>query len=91
MIAVEKDFFFHRCQRTVSYHAELSWPDNCPESAKQIVEETMSLDLINNIAREKKLITDSEHRKISIMIHGRMRQHLHTAIQREMEADHAEK
>lgn len=91
MIEAEKDFSFHRRQCIVNYHAELSWPENCPESVKQIIREAMSLNLINHIAREKKLITDSEHRKMSVLIHGQMRQRLHQAIQREMEAEHAEK
>ena len=51
----------------------------------------MSLSLINSIAREKKFITGSEYRKMSVLIHGQMRQRMHEAIQREMEAEHAEK
>lgn len=82
---------FRRRQCSVSYQAELSWPENCPESAKRIIREAMSLSLINSIAREKKLITEREYRKMSVLIHGRMRQRIQEAIQREMEADHAEK
>lgn len=82
---------FRRRQCSVSYHAELSWPENYPESAKRIIRETMSLSLINNIVREKKLITDSEYRKMSVLIHGRMRQRMQEAIQREMVAGHTEK
>ena len=89
MIEVEKDFTFHRRHRDVTYHAELSWPDNCPESVKQIIRDAMSLHLINNIARERKLITDREHGKMSVMIHGQTHRHLQQAIQREQEADHA--
>ena len=91
MIEVKTGRSFRRRQCCVSYHAELSWPENCPESAKQIIREAMSLSLINSIAREKKFITGSEYRKMSVLIHGQMRQRMHEAIQREMEAEHAEK
>lgn len=87
MIEVEKDFAFHRRNRDVTYHAELSWPDNCPESVKQIIRDAMTLHLINNIAKENKLITEREHRKMSVMIHGQAQQRLRQAIQHEV--DHA--
>ena len=87
MIEIEKDFTFLRPQGRVTYHAQLSWPDNCPESVKQIIRDAMTLHLINNISKEHKLITDSEHRKMSVLIYGQLQQRLKRAIQQEV--DHA--
>lgn len=89
MIEVEKDFTFLRRQGRVTYQAQLTWPDNCPESVKQIIRDAMTLHLINNIAKENKFITDREHGKMSVMIHGQTHRRLQQAIQHEQEADHA--
>lgn len=73
---MEKKFTFQRGDRSVTCSASVVWPENCPDEVKQIITNAMALELINNRALKKGLVSSHIHASISNKIRWQMNQKL---------------